>query len=288
VKISELKFSDPLAAAREAVRALRNREHVDLVVMIGHEHAEDDYAVAKSVAGIDVIFGSHSHLKRDLTRIPGTDTWFISSGQYLSYISRVELTIENGRVTAAQGRLLAVDDKLPVDRAVANRVLRMQRQLENDPQYAELFQSIGRLDAPLPVAEVAQRTLAAMRAGAKADIALSTTSSVRSPLPAGTLTMELLRAAMPYDNEIVVCAMTGPQLQRVLDFNAQRAGTDAESMISRAPHVDTTRADATYRVATTDYLAFVAYAEVFQCDRVRTGLRVRDEVRKMLTTNPSP
>jgi 5'-nucleotidase len=253
---------------------------VDVVVMIGHQHAEDDYAMARAVPGIDVIFGSHSHLKRELTRIPDTSTWSISPSQYLTYISRVSVTVADGKVTNVTGTLVPVDAKLPPDRKIAARVAKMQRDLEQDPQYSDLFQPIGKLDAPLSMPELARRTLETMRTATKADVALSTTSSVRGSLPSGTLTMEVLRAALPYDNEIVVCTMTTPQLQRVLDFNATRRGTDAESVI--AGQIDRSQPDATYRIATTDYLASIAYKDVFTCDVQKTGLRVRDELRKSL------
>lgn len=279
VKVPELTFSNPMAAARETVRTLREKEHVDAVVMIGHQDVEDDYAMAKAVPGIDLIFGSHSHLKRDLTRIPETSTTYISPSQYLTYISRVELTVADGRVTGVKGGLVPVDERLQGDRRLAARVRRMQKDLEQDLQYRELFQTIGRLDAPLSIAQLADRTVKTIRDATKADVALSTSSSFRQPLPRGLVTMELLRGAMPYDNEIVVCQMTGVQLQRLLDYDASQSGTDTASFISRP---DKIVPDHNYKVATTDYLAFAAYKDVFACDPAKTGLRVRDEVRKTL------
>jgi 5'-nucleotidase / UDP-sugar diphosphatase len=275
----EVAFGDSVASAREVVRLLREKEHVDAVVSIGHELAEDDYALARAVPGIDLIFGSHSHLRRDLTRIPGTDTWFISPSQYLSYISRVEMTFEGGKLTRVAGRLVPVDQRMPPDRRIAQRVWRLERALERDPKYADLFKPIGRLSERLSVDALAARTLEAMRAATHADVALSTASSFRSPLPDGVLTMELLRAAMPYDNEIVVCRMTGAKLQGVLDANASRSGTDSDAYVSGPQTID---ANGTYLVATTDYMAFVAYKDDFDCEKTRTGLKVRDELRREL------
>jgi 5'-nucleotidase len=266
-----------VAAARQTVKVLREQERVDAVVMIGHEHAEADYALAEAVPGIDLIFGSHSHLKRDLTRIPGTNTWFISPSQYLAYISRVQLTFSKHKLTGVRGALVPVDARMPEDRVTAARVAEMQNDLEHDPQYRQLFVPLGRLAAPLTVEALASRTLDAMRKAVQADIALSTVSSFRAPLAAGELTMEGLRAALPYDNEIVVCTMTGAQLQRVLDYSASRRGTDSESFVSGDTHPDPA---GTYRVATTDYQANSAYRDVFACNATRGGLRVRDELRK--------
>jgi 5'-nucleotidase/UDP-sugar diphosphatase len=272
VKIPELVFTDSVAAAREVVQTLRDKERVDAVVMIGHEHQEADYALARAVPGIDVIFGSHSHLKRDLTKIPETETWFISPFQYLTYISRIELTIANHRVASVRGKLVPVDASMPEDRTIARRVRALQRELENDPQYSALFTTIATLAQPMSVDALSKFTLETMRSVTGSDVALSTMSSFRGSLDQGTLTMEELRAALPYDNEIVTCSMPGVQLQRVLDF-------DEATFVAGVPPVDPEK---TYRVATTDYQAFVAYKDVFTCEKTRTGLRVRDEVKKRL------
>jgi 5'-nucleotidase len=275
VKTEGFAFSDRVAAARAAVRDLRERERVDAVVMIGHEHLDDDYALARAVPGIDVILGTHSHLKRDLTRIEGTDTWFISPGQYLTYISRLELTIDGGKVTRAEGRLVRVDDSLPLDRAVARRVAGMQRALERDPEYAALFVPIARLAKPVTVEGLAAKTVEVMRRAAAAEVALSTASSFRQALAPGVLTLEELRAALPYDNEIVVVEMSGAQVQRLL-----AASKSEEALVSAKPSaLDPNRM---YRVAVTDYLANVAtrYREFFaDLAKHPTGLRVRNEVR---------
>lgn len=278
------RFGDPIEAARTVVRTLRETERVDVVVMIGHQHAAADEQMARAVAGIDLIFGSHSHLARELSRIDGTGTWFISPFQYLTWVSRVELTVENGRVTAARGGLVPVDSSMPEDWRVARRVRRMQRDLERDPTYRELFLTVGKLPAPLSVEALAMKSLEAVRAATGADLALSTSSSFRGALPSGTLTMELLRGALPYDNEIVVCEMTGPQLSRVLAESEARKATDSASFVSGHASIDGARV---YLVATTDYQAFVSYKDVFDCEKKRTGLRVRDELRKALTSSGS-
>lgn len=268
VKLPGLTFGDPVAAARSVVRELRERDRVDAVVMIGHQYAEDDYELAREVPGIDVIFGTHSHLQRELTQIPGTATWFISPFQYLTYISRVELTFNDRSLERVTGRLVPVDGRMKEDRNVARRIRRMQRDLERDPRYRELFVPIGRLSAALTTEAVGMRSLEVMRGVAKADVALSTTSSYRGPLPAGTLTMESLRGAMPYDNEIVACSMRGDAVRRLL------AAVQGEAYVL-APEIDEAR---TYRVATTDYLAGVAYRKAFACEVEKTGRKVRAEL----------
>ena len=284
VKEPALHFGDPIVAARDVVRDLRENEHADVVVMIGHEHLDDDFALARAVPGIDLIFGTHSHLKRGLTRIEGTRTWFISPFQYLTYISRVVLTFDGHKLKGVSGRLVPVDARIPADKTIARRVAAMQRDLERDPQYAAFFVKIGTLSAPLSVDALAQRTVEIMRDSAHTDVALSTASSFRQALPRGVVTLEALRAALPYDNEILVYPLRGDVVEKLLAYGKSRQGSDSFAIVASPNAIDPAR---TYRVATTDYLAKNApgYRDFFAGLTAETpGLHVRDEVRKRIAS----
>ena len=280
-----LTFGNSVDAARRVVRRLRDEERVDAVVLIGHEHLADDFALARAVPGIDLIFGSHSHLDRELQKIEGTSTWYISPFQYLTYISRVELTFHHHALRDVRGGLVRVDGALPADALLQRRIEAMERELEGDPAYAPYFKPIGSTPRVIPVDDVAKRTVEVMRAAAKADVALSTASSFRQDIPAGTLTLEALRASLPYDNEIVVYAMSGADLRRLLAFGASLAGSDSFAIVAGGDFIDPAK---TYRVATTDFLAHVAsgYRDFFTGrSEEKTGLRVREELRKRLTSS---
>jgi 5'-nucleotidase / UDP-sugar diphosphatase len=283
VKEPALHFGDPIAAARGVVRDLRETQHADVVVMIGHEHLDDDFALARAVPGIDLIFGTHSHLKRELTRIDGTSTWFISPFQYLTYISRVVLTFDGHKLKGVTGRLVPVDARMTADKTIARRVAAMQRELERDPQYVPLFEKIGTLSAPLSVDALATKAVVVMRDAAHADVALSTASSFRQALPSGVVTVEALRAALPYDNEILVYSLPGDVVEKLLAYGKSREGSDSFAIVAAPAAIDLKR---TYRVATTDYLARNApgYREFFSGLTAETpGLHVRDELRKRIS-----
>ena len=280
VKVPEISFTDRLAAARDVVRRLIDGERVNAVVLIGHEHTADDYALARAVPGIDLIFGTHSHLKQELTRIEGTSTWFISPYQYLAYIARAEMTFDDaGRLSDVRGTLVRVDSSLPLDRAVARRVAAMQRDLQRDPKYRALFEPFATAAEAIPLETVAEMSVAVMRTATEAHLALSTISSFRQAIPPGPVDLETLRAALPYDNEIVTATMKGDAVLRLLEYGRSRKGSDAFAVVSSNALIDPERM---YRVATTDYLAGSAgYRDHFPSVQ-RTGLRVREEVRKHL------
>lgn len=306
VKVPELRFTDPVVAARSVVRQLRDVEKVDAVVMIGHEHAADDYKLAREVSGIDLIFGTHSHLKQELGRIDGTSTWFISPYQYLTYVSRVELEFSGRRLTNVRGHLVRIDSSMPEERRVARRVTKMQRALAADPEYRELFARVGSAASAIDVEGLNERdtalgnlTMDLVREAAGADLALSTSSSFRGGLAAGPVTLEDLRGVLPYDNEIITYELKGSDVTRLLAYAMEQRGTDSFVQLSGVriavgesaaamiggKSIDRQR---TYRLATTDYLARVArgYRDFFSTlEGTPSGRRVRDELRRHLESH---
>ncbi|HET7705954.1 MAG TPA: 5'-nucleotidase C-terminal domain-containing protein [Thermoanaerobaculia bacterium] len=276
--VPELRFGDPVAAASEAVRTLREVEKVDAVVLIGHETAADDFALARKVAGIDLILGTHSHLKQDLMQIPGTQTWFISPSQYLAWISRVKMEFAGRRLAGVSGGLVPVDARMEADRGIEQRVAAMQDALRVDPQYRQLFVPFATLPAAIEVRDLAALTVELMKKSAGADIALSTSSSFRGPLPAGPVDVETLRAALPYDNEIVVAQLPAAKARELLAYAGGQKG-DAFAFTTGKVEGETAL------VATTDYLATMAagYRDFFEGAVIkRTGVRVREEVKRKL------
>lgn len=278
VRVPEIRFGDSVAAAREAVRILRDQEKVDAVVLIGHQSTLDDFALARSVPGIDLIFGTHSHLTKELTRIEGTQTWFISPGQYLNWISRVEMTFDDGRLSRVTGRLIPVDRRMRANRTIAMRLEAMQKELERDRRYRDLFVPLATLRQPISAGALGELAVDLMKERSGAAMALSTRSSFRAPLPAGTIDMEILRSALPYDNEIVTAELPAARAQELMRYAARQID-DAAVYTAGVPRGDRVL------IATTDYLAFVApgYRDFFSdVDVKRTGIRVREEMRKHL------
>jgi 5'-nucleotidase len=311
-------FGDGVAAVREVVRALREDEGVNAVIGIGHGHLEDDARLAQQVPGIDLIFGTHSHLRRPLELLPGTNTYSISPFQYLTYISQVELSFTNGVLTGVSGQLIPVDANLPSDPVIEQMVQQMQADLEADPQFAPLFQPIG--SAAIELADAGRLTgeslignfvMDIFRNAAGTHMALSTSSSFRQGLPPGPIIEETLRTALPFANKIVVFPMSGELVQELLDYSVSRRGFDFFSQVSgvRFNIVDGRATNiqllvdpanpaagyapldpaATYQVATTDFQGLIAagYSPIFARagEPVRTGIDVRDQVRAYIQAN---
>jgi 5'-nucleotidase len=302
------RFLDPVPAARTAVARLK-AQHVNAIALIGHELHEADVALARAVPGIDVIFGSHSHRREELTLIPGTRTYTISPYQYLGFVSRLELAFEDGALASVTGGLVPMSTEVPEDPAIARRVADLQGALEADPVYAALFVPLGTAttalhtrgllarDAPLP-----DLAMDLARSATHTEIALSTSSAFREPMAEGVIREEDLRAALPYPDELLVYEMPGAALQALLDASAAAAGTDFFLQVSgvkftiangKARNVRILSADgdkplapgARYRAAISDFAARVAppYKAVLEAFRgQKTGLILRDVLRDRL------
>lgn len=311
-------FADRTTTARQVVAALRTQEQVNAVVLIGHALREEDIALAQAVPGIDIILGTHSHRKENLFKITGTNTWMISSFQYATYVSKLELQFADGALAGVSGGLAPIDHALQPEPRIVKLVEPMQTALQTDPQYAALFQPIGSAAVELSTegqfsgeAVLGDFVMDIFRAAAGSHMALSTASSFREPIPPGTILEETFRTSMPYKNRVLVYTMSGAQVQALLNYSVSRADSDFFSQVAgvrfriaagQAADVQILKdaanpaagyvpldPGATYTVATTDFQGKIAggYKELFAAASVRdTGIAdIRDVVRAYIQAN---
>lgn len=111
-------YRDPIEAAQEVVKALRDTERCALVVGMSHlgyypearEGQVGDSQVAAKVAGIDYIAGGHTHTFMEspvrVKQPSGRDTLIFQVGKSGIYVGRADFTVRDNKVVAASGRLL--------------------------------------------------------------------------------------------------------------------------------------------------------------------------------------
>jgi len=228
---------EKLARAAAIVETLRNAETADLVISIGHQSRLEDEVMARRVAGIDLILGTHSHLKVPLTQIEGTTTYFISPFQYLDYVSHVTLGVADGQLVNITGELIAIDETTAENVALAEKVMGMQAELEE--LHPERFEILGEAAGLIDNTDVnwgetgiGNFVTDLARQAVNAHVFLSTSSSFRAALPPGPITQEAYLTALPYQNSIVTAELSGAQLLELLTLSATKRGSDAFSQIS--------------------------------------------------------
>ena len=108
-------YIDPVVAAKDVVKTLREQERCAMVVCMSHlGYNEDgqrgDKLVASQVDGIDFIAGGHTHtfMKEPVTQTQpcGAKTLIFQVGKSGIYVGRVDFTFRGGKLAETKARLL--------------------------------------------------------------------------------------------------------------------------------------------------------------------------------------
>ncbi len=111
-------YQDPVAAARDVVATLREKERCALVAGMSHlgyypqpkQGEVGDSQVAEQVDGIDFIASGHNHsfMERPVSvkQRSGKETLIFQVGKSGIFVGRVDFRVRRGRVVASAGRLL--------------------------------------------------------------------------------------------------------------------------------------------------------------------------------------
>lgn len=296
-------WRESIAVAREIVTTLREKEKVGAVVFIGHEQREEDETMAQEVEGIDLVLGTHAHHKGEWATIEGTRTGYIAPYQYLTYISEVELQFGEGKLKAMRGRLVRMDESMPEDPEVRSQVAQLQSELER--RHPERFSVLGQAEVELSDEHVSTGesvignwATEVLRQAAQAQVFMTTSSGFRAGIPPGPVTGETFYSAIPYKNRVVTADMTGAQLQELLAACLRASGSGGfcqqsgirykvaggrptavqvlTDPILKAEGYAPLRPLITYRIATSDYQAYVAsgYKDLFAAARNLTKTEI--------------
>jgi len=131
-------FSDPIAAAKQIVKTLKNDEQVDVIICASHggvtqsarldASAEEkksiseiwkgeDIDLAREVPEIDVVVGGHSHTFLEKPIIVN-NTPVLQAGAEGRYVGVLNLQIENGAAVMKDYQSIAINDSIAGDRDI--------------------------------------------------------------------------------------------------------------------------------------------------------------------------
>lgn len=114
-------YIEPVVAAKDAVKALREKENCSLVICMSHlgypqkdqtssRSGVDDVQIVSQVDGIDFIAGGHTHTFMEApawhTQPCGAKTMIFQVGKSGIYLGRVDFTFRGGKLASAAGRLV--------------------------------------------------------------------------------------------------------------------------------------------------------------------------------------
>jgi 5'-nucleotidase/UDP-sugar diphosphatase len=245
------KFSDPVEAAREMAKVLRETEKVDVIIALSHGGMVkgkdgrftdgEDVRIAAAVPGIDVVIGAHSHTELLEPIIVNGRTPVVQTGKYGQNLGELVITLNGDQLTIVSYQLLPVDDTIVGDRAIADEIEKFKKTV-TEVAFASRGYSI---DQPLAVAprdipntftDIAASTILsnfctdAFRSATKADIAFTVNGMMRSGLirgKSGVQTVYDVFSVAPLGAGVVDTTagstlltgyFTGPDLKNLLEF----------------------------------------------------------------------
>ena len=244
-------FSDAIETARETVKILRETEKVNVIICLSHGGVEkgkdgrcsdgDDVRLAKTVPGIDVVIGGHSHTELKEAIIVNDRTPVVQTGLEGRNLGELVIAVEGDKLKVESYRLHPIDDSIAGDHAIAGEIDKLKKTVT-----AAVFASRGySIDQPLAIApqdlpntftDIAAGTLLAnlctdaYRNATKADIGFTANGMMRASLKrgkTGVLTVYDVFSVAPLGagvvdstagSALVTGYFTGLELKNLLEF----------------------------------------------------------------------
>jgi 5'-nucleotidase / UDP-sugar diphosphatase len=279
-----IRFTDPAAAAKEAVGELR-QAGANVVVALTHLGIEEDRALSHAVPGIDLVLGGHDH---DPITFYEHGVLLHKSGSDAHFLGAVDLDIRTEQTSS--GKRTTV---LPAWRMIANRGIAPDPTVGaivktyTDRLDAELGKVIGKtaveLDSRIDTVRTGEARIGnliadALRDSLGADLAITNGGGIRGNrvIEAGSaLTRKDILSELPFGNLEMLIELSGADLLAALENGVgaveQKAGRFPQTAglaIVYDPQAESGKRlrsvtiggkklapDGVYRVATSDYLA---------------------------------
>ena len=214
-----IRFTNPEINVSKYIKILRDYEECKMVFLITHMGLAQqvDLGNKKEVDGVDYILGADTH-ERVRKPIEAKYAKVTEPGAFGSFISKLDIVIEDGKVKDHNYQLLDVDpEKYKADEEMLNMI-----KLAREPYKNELNTVIGKTKTPLVRYFVLENPMDNMITDAimwkfKPDIALSNGFRFCPPLvpdegKTADITNEYLWSMLPVDSDAKTGEISGAQL----------------------------------------------------------------------------
>ena len=220
-----LRFVEPEKSLQEFVKLLKDQQHCDLVIALTHLGMAQQLHLSNQpyAEGVDYILGGDTH-ERIRQPIKGKYSKVTEPGAFGSFIGKLDLAIENGKIKDETYQLVEVD---PGKYKADERMLGLISQAYQ-PYQKKIKKVIGKTTTPLYryfIIETPMDNLItdALMWKAKPDIALSSGFRFCPPLVPDVktgeaeITREYLWSMLPVNAEVKMAEATGQQIRDWLE-----------------------------------------------------------------------
>jgi len=270
------------ATASEYATELKTEQNVDVVVAAAHIGVPESKTLARQTDNVDVVVTGDDEVEYPPQETSGTV--IIEAEARAEHVGELNLTVEDGEVTAWNGRLLDVTEDVPKNDTVSSLI----SDARSDGLNAVAGETTTELDArftPNYHDETALGNMIgdAFRAQSGAEVAVTNAGGIRSNgvYGPGNVTVGDVYNILPFQNTLVTVRLTGAELKQLLGSQVvplesetgQRYGVEAQLQVSgvtyefgshvdQAPYVreawvngEPVSANETYNVTVNSYMA---------------------------------
>ena len=238
-----LEFREPVAEAKRWVDVLKARERADLVVIAMHMGLEEDLAtgepppgqvtnenralaIAREVAGVDVILTGHTH--REIPGVLVNGVLIVQANLWGRQVGRIDVFLDKTAnrgwsVAARQGRTISITESTPVDPEIAKLAAPYDQETRT-----WLGRPIGESDRELTAEDARFKDSALLDLVqrvqldvGKAEVSMVASFNPQARLPKGVVTVRDIAGLYIYENTLVVLEVTGQQLKEALEHSAR-------------------------------------------------------------------
>ena len=247
VKIGFLGYTDPLVPLRQSplyskgiiytkpeenlkeyVAILKEQEQCDFVILLSHLGLSQQIALGNNpdCKGVDYIFGADTH-ERVRKPIQAEYTKIVEPGAFGSFVGRLDLMVEDGKITGDDYELIEVNpQKYPAKKEIITLINEIEK-----PYKEEINKVLGYSTVPLYRNFVVENTIDTMIVDAlkwkvKADVVFSNGFRFCPPRTTGkdgkvAITEGYLYDMLPIDSTIRTAKATGQQIMDWLEKELQ-------------------------------------------------------------------
>ena len=199
------------------ISALR-AQGAELIVVLSHLGLPQDIKLASEVSGIDVLVSGHTHNRLyEPLRVHGVIV--IQSGCHGSFIGRLDLDLEEGRIAAVRHRLICIDETIEPDAEMQQVVDKIMA-----PHRPMLSEIVGHTETALHRNTIFETPmdnllLEAIAEASGAKIAFCNGWRYGAPIPPGPVTRNDLWNIVPTNSPVSLTELTGREIWEMLEEN---------------------------------------------------------------------
>ena len=203
------------------IDVLRDREKVDLIILVSHLGFPQDMQLLSEVQGIYVCLSGHTHNRLYKPVVQGK-TLVIQSGCHGSFLGRLDLELVGNQIVDYRYQLIEVEANLDPDPNVDDLVHQALA-----PYQEELSTVVGKTATALNRATMLETTmdnflLQALLESTGAQLAFSNGWRFGAPIIPGDITVNDLYNMIPMNPPISTVELTGDEIAAMLEENLER------------------------------------------------------------------